>query len=131
MIPEGWAVEEKLSDEGHVIVKASNTQGVVLVYEQTIPEFMTAMLQEGDIQTALEIYLSVTYEINDIATGLTIEYMPCANDVHLVRSAYTVDEVAIETVAWLDNGRLFLMEAQSFTEEEAKALMDEVLAPML
>ncbi len=127
-IPRGWNLQENVEEDGSIKYTAANNNGwLTTYYWSAMPDDLRGMIEGMDVQTALEIQLSML--ANEIGVeGITIDYAQNESGVHMVTSAFTHPQYAVGGALLLDGDAFWIIEIDSsVNEEEARVLLDSVL----
>ena len=127
-IPGDWQLEESVQEDGRTKYAAQGAKGELFIhYWSAMPDNLRGMIEGMDVQTALEIQLSML--ANEIGVeGITIDYAQNESGVHMVTSAFTHPQYAVGGALLLDGDAFWIIEIDSSAnEEEARVLLDSVL----
>lgn len=127
-IPNGWQLQQSVLEDGIIEYTAQDTKGALMVhYWSAMHDNLRGMIEGLDVQTALEIYLSMV--VNELGVeGITIDYAQNESGVHMVTSTFMHRQHAIGAACLLDGDALWLVGVDStVNEEEARVLLDGVL----
>lgn len=127
-IPRGWNFQENVEEDGSIKYTAANNNGwMTTYYWSAMPDNLRGMIEGMDVQTALEIQLSML--ANEIGVeGITIDYAQNESGVHMVTSTFMHPQYAIGAAFLIDGDACWVIEIDSsVNEEEARVLLDSVL----
>lgn len=128
-IPKDWQLES-VTEDGLTQYTAQSAKGKLTASYAAVSDNIRGAIDGMGVQTALEIYLSIWANEAGVE-GITIDYAPCENGVHVVTSTFMFDQGTVGLAYLLDGDVLWqLWLGMDADEETARKLLDEVLAPM-